>query len=301
MKDKNPALRTITLILLGNIFLAALKWLAGAIGNSLALQADAANSTGDIFTVAVVFFAMRVAAKPEDKEHPYGHGKMENIAANFVGLLLFAFASIFLYRSILHIASKEVIRPEFLTFIAAAINFLVKEIMCQYAKRRSEQLRSPSLQAIAMDFRSDVLVSLALMIGIFTAVVKWGVVDDVASIGVCLLIFYMAVRMIYHSTHDLMDRLPDRKSIEKAILLAEGVSGVEEVHEIKGRWSGRDMLLDLKIEIDPQISVKDGHDIAHRVKDAIIAGMDEVKDVTVHVNPGRGKRGSSAGHQPEQP
>ncbi|MDY6794879.1 MAG: cation diffusion facilitator family transporter [Actinomycetota bacterium] len=272
-------------ILACDVILVAVKGLAGILGGSVALQADAVNSLGDVFTIVLVYFGLFAATRPRDDQHPYGHGRIEDLVANLMGVVLVLFGAYLLFHSIRGLVKGEPYRPEIITVWAAAANVVAKEAMYRFASARGKALRSPALQAVAADFRSDVLVSIGILAGIVGAVLRWPLLDPIVSIPVALMVVYMGIRLYRSSVHALMDGTPEADVLDRAVAIAEAVPKVGRVHEIKGRLSGRNVLLDMKIEVDPDLTVDEGHDIAHRVQDTILEMMSEVSSVLVHVNP----------------
>lgn len=283
--ERDPALRAALVILVCNLILVAVKGLAGVLGGSVALQADAANSLGDVLGIVVVYFGMIIAVRPRDEKHPYGHGRVEDITANLMGVLLAIFGGLVLFRSVNDLVRGSVASPDLITTWAAGANVVAKEAMYRFARQRQVELRSPALAAVAADFRSDVLVSLGILAGVVGAVLRWPFLDPLVSIPVSLIVIYMGIKVYRSSIYALMDGMPEQEVIQRAVEIAEGVPSVGSVREIKGRSSGRYILLDMKIEIDPQLSVDEGHDIAHMVQDAILGDMREVSSVNIHVNP----------------
>ena len=282
---RNAALQAALIILIGNVILVAIKGLAGVLGGSVALEADAANSLGDVVTIVLVYFSLRVANRPRDAEHPYGHGRVEDITANLIGVVLALFGGYIFYRSIKDLIGGAFDKPEMITMWAAAANVVIKEAMYRFTRSRGKELRSPALTAVAADFRSDVLVSLGILAGVLGAVLRWPLLDPIVSLPVSLMVVYMGASLCRRSIHALMDGMPGGEIIDRAVKIAESVPRVDRVHEVRGRYSGRDILLDMKIEIDPTITVNEGHDIAHRVQNAITSEMGEVSSVHIHVNP----------------
>lgn len=273
------------MILACNIILIAVKGLAGILGGSVALQAEAANSLGDVFAIILVYFGLLAASRPQDAEHPYGHGRVEDLVANLMGVALVLFGAYLLFSSILELVRGELCKPEIITMWAAAANVVAKEAMYRFARGRGEALRSPALAAVAADFRSDVLVSIGVLAGILGAVVRWPLLDPIVSIPVALMVVFMGVRLYRSSVHALMDGMPEEDILDRAAAVAESVPMVGKVHDIKGRLSGSSVLLDMKIGVDPGLTVDEGHNIARQVQDTILEEMREISSVNIHIDP----------------
>lgn len=280
-----PAVRACLVILACNAVLVGLKGLGGILGGSKALQADAANSLGDVFTSFLVLTSLLVASRPRDAEHPYGHGRAEDIAANIMGVALSFFGIYLFVRSLTAMITSSVLTPEFLTVGVAAANLVAKEAMYRFASSHGKILRSPALEAIAVDFRSDVLVSAAILAGLLGAVLRWPLLDPLVSLPVAGAVVYMGTKICRTSIHALMDGMPEEETLDRATRAAEGVPGVGKVKDIRGRFSGGWIFLDMKIEVDPELTVDEGHDIAHEVEETLLREIPEVKGVHIHVNP----------------
>lgn len=269
----------------GNAGLVLIKLFAGIVGRSQAIIADAVNSSADVFTDLVTISSLKVAKKPVDIEHPYGHGKAESISALLVGAFIIG-TGIFVFFSAIHsVIIRSYVKPELIALLAAFLTILVKEGMFRYVHIVGKKTNSPAIMAKACDHRSDVFASLAVLIGVSAAMVGHPIFDPIAA---CVVSFFI-VRIGYHTTSNacrqLMDTLPEESILRGITLIAEKVGGVEHVHEVRARYAGQFLLIDIKIETDSEITVAEGHDIAGRVKRKIMENMDDVADVLVHVNP----------------
>jgi cation diffusion facilitator family transporter len=277
--------RIARVILAGNLTLVAIKGLGGILGRSRALLADAANSLGDVFTISLVILGLGWASRPRDQDHHYGHGRVEDLLANLVGILLTGFGLYLLYRAVATAVARDFNRPTSLAVGLAAANSAVKLSMWMLARSAGKRFRSPAMRAVAADFLADVLVSLVLVGGVLGAAIHWPYLDTALSLPVALLVTLSGVRLYRKSVHVLMDGVPDPELVAKALRVAESIPGVGRVHALRGRQSGGEALLDLEIEVDPHLTVDQGHDIAHAVERAILDSMEEVGSVNVHVNP----------------
>jgi cation diffusion facilitator family transporter len=272
-----------------NISLAAVKIMVGAVGASYALIADGIESLADCLSSLVVWNGLRVAGKAADHDHPYGHGKAEPMAAFLAGIGLVISAIIIGYNAIREILSPQLTPAAFI--IPALIGIiLAKEVLYRYTLRYARLHDSHALHAKAWHHRSDSLTSLGVLCGILIAVLAgpaYAWVDDLAACLVTLLILYNAYRILHPAIDELMDRRIEdvnHRIIMDSIASTEGVLGVETLIV---RRSGRAYLVDVHLEVDPQITVKDGHAIAHRVKDQLLAmPVPHVAHVTTHVEPG---------------
>ncbi|MCA0992800.1 MULTISPECIES: cation diffusion facilitator family transporter [Guptibacillus] len=276
--------------ILGNIILAVLKGVIGSISNSRALIADAAHSASDVAGSFAVFVGLRAAKLPPDKDHPYGHGKAESIAAIIVAVLLL------LVGVEIGISSGKAIfnpieAPGTLALYGALISIIVKEVMFQYKYRLGKKIKSDALIVNAYEHRSDVYSSIAVLIGIAGAILgsrlnlPWLIyADPIAGIFVSVLIAKMAVKLGFESIHTTLDHvLHEEDTIEYKELIIR-MPGVVNLDEFYAREHGHYVIIDMKLGVDPEISVKEGHDIGKAVKERLLE-EDEVHDVLVHINP----------------
>lgn len=270
-----------------NLALAIVKLVAGLVGNSFALLSDAANSLGDVFTSIVVIVALRMAQKPPDKEHPYGHSRLEAIAGSNVAVLIFVSAIWIGWEAISRFWQMHPIPPAWTLWIAGG-NFVIKEALYRYKIRVGKQTGSTSIIANAWDHRSDALCSLAVLIGL--AVVRVGGqnyiwADELAALIVVLAIMFSALNLLWLSTHELMDAQADDQlvsDIRKSVLQTEGIL---DAKTLRVRKSGLEYFVDVHIEVEPNQTVKEGHRIGHIAKEKLLRDFPTVRDVLVHLEP----------------
>lgn len=273
--------------LLVNLLLGTVKLIGGIIGNSFALIADAVNSIGDVVTTIAVLFALRVAQRPADAEHPYGHTRAEGIAATNVALLVIISALLVGWEAIQRITVPHAIPPVWTLWIAGA-NMLIKEGLYQYKIRVGKRTGSAAIIANAWDHRSDAFCSLAVLIGL--GAVRFGReslfwADDVASLVVVAAIVWTGVQLFRSSANELMDAQADPEFVKQIERIALNTPGVEEVETLWVRKSGLEFFADIHIEVDQHLSVAEGHRIGHEVKDRLVAGFPNLRDVLVHLEP----------------
>ncbi len=283
-KFKSPIV-CIKFSLVINVFLFILKMFAGIFGRSQALIADALNSLLDIVANIVVWFGIRIAKKPPDEDHPYGHGNADNLAAIFVAVVLFITGAYIGRESIHTIIHGEFGRPTYLATAAAAFTIIVKEILYWYTLKVGREFKSPAVIANAYDHRSDVVVSLGTLVGIVIAQTKYPILDPIAGLWVAFFILKQGVKIIRENIQTLMVASPGagiENEIRNYIVNLEGVSGVRW---IKGRLIGPSYYIDVVVEVCGNISVKEGHDIASRVKRAVTRSFTDVIDVFIHIEP----------------
>ncbi len=280
--------------IIGNVLLSALKLAAGLIGNSKAMVSDALHSASDIIATTVVLVGLKIAKKPVDKEHPYGHGRVESITAAFVGVVL-VFAAIMIIQGIVEsIITHSFTTPNFLALGAAVMSVAVKEIMYRVTYAAGKSIGSESMMADAWHHRSDAFSSIGSFIGILGSMAgRWfGIgfleyLDPIAGAVVACFIFKIAYDILKMSVKNLMDASPhDGKldSIKEAALCIEGILSVPA---LKARYLGQRLHVDIEIEVCSGITVEAGHDIAETARGHIIQAIDDVYEVNVHVEPQR--------------
>ena len=270
-----------------NLSLGIVKLIGGIVGNSFALIADAVNSIGDVVTTVVVLFALRVAQRPADAEHPYGHTRAEGIAASNVALLVIISALMVGWEAIRRITNQHDIPPIWTLWIAGA-NILIKEGLYQYNVRVGKRTGSSAIIANAWDHRSDALCALAVLIGLGTIRLGgsqfiWA--DEMASLIVVAVIVWSGVQLFRSSASELMDVQADSEFVDRIREMAMSVSGVAEVETLWVRKSGLEFFTDIHIEVDQNLTVAEGHSIGHQVKDRLLADFPNLRDVLVHLEP----------------
>lgn len=286
-KSEQSAERVTWAGIFGNLILISLKAFAGIVGNSQAMVADAVHSISDLFTTTIVLIGLKISKQPIDERHPYGHGKAESIAAASVGLILAGMGLTVLGSTVRTISRGRPHPPGMIALWAAVVSVVSKEIMFRYTMAVGEDLNSLVIKASAWDHRSDAYSSLAALVGIGGARLGLPLMDSLAGAGVSLIVIKTAYSIVIDAVSELMDTRPPQEIIDKIVGVGESIKGVEHVHEVKARRMGRQILVDLKVDIDPDVSVANGHAIAGEVKHKIIEEIDNVADVMVHVNPHR--------------
>jgi len=273
------------LSLVVNVLLFILKIFAGFAGKSQALIADALNSLLDIVANIIVWFGINLAKKPPDKEHPYGHGNADNIAAVLVAVILFITGAYIGREAIHSIINGEFTKPTYLATIAAAITIVVKESMYQYTIRIGKEFKSPAIMATAYDHRSDVIVSVGTLVGIIIAQTKYPILDPIAGLWVSVFILKQGISILKENYQTLMSGSPGAEyenKIKEFIMQQNGVVGVLFV---RGRIVGSGHFIDTAVKVNGEISVHDGHEIAESVRQAVNTKFTDVIDTLVHIEP----------------
>ena len=273
--------------LLINLALGAIKLVGGLLAASFALIADAVNSLGDAITSLVVLYALRIAQKPPDKEHPYGHARAEAVAGSSVALVVILSALVVGYESIRRFGLQHGLPPAWALWIAAA-NVVIKEALYRYKSAVGRRTGSSALLAHAWDHRSDALCSAAVLAGL--AIVRlggpaWIWADEAAALVVVIAILWSGTHLFRRSAHELLDAQADDAVLARIREAARSVAGVQEVEKLWVRKAGLEYLADIHIEVQPEISVDEGHRIAHVVQDRLQAEFDTLRHVLVHIEP----------------
>ena len=273
-----------------NFFLALLKLCAGWMGNSSALVADGIESTLDVLSSTMIWGALKYAEKPPDSDHPYGHGKMESLAGAGGALLLLAAGVLVAMGSLKEILGGAMNRqpPAAFTLIVLVAVVVIKEGLFRLANRRGQEVESTAVQSDAWHHRSDAVTSLAAAIGIIVCLAggqTWASADNWAALFSCAIISFNGIRMLKASLGELLDQQAPEDVIEGIMGAARAVEGVDNVEKCRVRKSGLSLIADIHVRVQGEVSVTDGHFIAHRVKDTLMAGGFHLLDVTVHIEP----------------
>lgn len=273
-----------------NIVLTIVKGAVGLMTGSRALFADAVHSAADVAGSVAVIIGLRIARKPPDEDHPYGHGKAELISSAIVALFLIAAGldvGVSAVKAWFHAPSE----PRLTAAYTAAGAIVIKEVMFQYSYRLGKRMHSRSLVATAYDHRSDVLSSTAALVGIVLSLVGlwthqyWLLhMDALAGALVAVLVMRMGYKLAQDSLQTLMDRAVEHDSSAYRAFV-EQVPGVEQIEELRVRDHGQYVIVDVKISVAADITVAAGHDIADEVKGRMTEQFPRVLDVFVHVNP----------------
>lgn len=268
-----------------NAVLMVFKMGAGYWGHSDAVFADGIESACDFVAIFSTMVALKLGRKPFDEKHPYGHGRAESLSALLVSLVIFVTGGWILSNSIHSIIDRDFQTPSMIAVAAAFLTIIIKEWLYRFTQKTGAQLASPSLLAIAKDHRKDAITSISTLVGVVGAFFGFGIMDPLAAGLTSLFILHIGYQTFRDAAHDLMDGSVPPDFINEVTRLAESVERVEHVHDIRGRRSGQYMIIDLKLEMDPSMTVKESHDIASKVKRLIFDGFPNVGDVMIHINP----------------
>lgn len=287
MNSQQKLLRTTFISILANISLAIVKGITGILGNSYALIADAIESLTDVFSSVLLLIGLRFSVKPPDENHPYGHGKAEPLATFIVVGFLLISATGIAYQSIINIRSDQ-LAPQAYTLWILGIVILLKEIFYRFVKKRGEEINSSALHADAWHHRSDALTSLIAFAGISVSLIfgeGFEKAEDWAALAASGFIVYNAFMIFRPALGEIMDEHFHDEMIEKIRTISKEIPGVKDTEKCYVRKAGISFHIDLHIIVEGNLSVREGHAIAHDLKDALKNAMPEINDVLIHVEP----------------
>ncbi|MCM2531211.1 cation diffusion facilitator family transporter [Neobacillus pocheonensis] len=274
-----------------NLVLTLGKIIIGFIGNSDAVFADGIHSAADVFASVIVVLVIKIANKPADKEHPYGHGKAEVIVSEIIGILLFLVAIYVVYEGISGFFHK-VETPSFLAMWVALFSFIIKIILYRTSLSVAKQNNSKAIEAIAFDHKADIVASIAAAIGVLISIIGvqfhfpflvYG--DKAASIFVAFLIFKISKEMITEAFDILLERNINTEILQDYISIVSEFQEVKRIDRIRAREHGHYVLVDIRIAIDHSKTIKEGHDLSKAIKKKLMEKNDNIEEVLIHLNP----------------
>jgi cation diffusion facilitator family transporter len=268
-----------------NILLLVLKFIGGFWGGSKALIADFINSLLDLVANFAILIGINVAKRPADAEHQYGHGNADVIAAFLVAVIVLMTGVYIGYDSAHTIFEKKYQPPHFFATGVALFTIFAKTILYRYTKKVGVLSKSPAVLANAQDHKSDVFASTGALFGIIMAQVGYPILDPLGGVWVAFFIVRNSVNLIRGNIHTLMSGAPDKETIVKVQKITAGIEGVKGVSATRMRTLGSKQIVDIEIMVDKNLSVADGHIIAHRVQDHLISEFEDITEVMVHVEP----------------
>jgi cation diffusion facilitator family transporter len=276
---------------ISNIILTVGKLFIGWYGNSDAVFADGIHSAADVFASVIVLLVIKLANKPADKEHPYGHGKAEVIVSGIVGILLFLVSIYVVYEGIAGFF-HEVETPSYLAMWVAIISYVTKVILYRSSLTVAKEHNSKAIEAIAFDHKADIAASIAAAVGVLLSIVgerfdifilHYG--DKAASIFVAYLIFKISKEMLTEAFDILLERNIDAETLQEYINVVNEFQEVKRIDRIRAREHGHYVLVDLRISIDHFKTIKEGHDLAKLIKGRMMVKYDNIEEVLIHLNP----------------
>ena len=287
MSHQKTAVKTIYFSIFSNALLAAIKWTAGYFGNSYALIADAIESTTDIFSSTLVLIGLKYSNKPADKNHPYGHGRIEPLVTFMVVGFLMVSAGIIARQSIINMQTPHEL-PHAYTLIILAGIIIWKETSYRLVLKKAKETKSSSLKADAWHHRSDAITSVAAFIGISVALIMgkgFESADDWAALFASFFILYNCYKIFRPALGEIMDEHTHDDIVSKIREISKETEGVIDTEKCFVRKAGMKFHIDLHIIVDSQISVKEGHEISHKLKNNLEKELPEISNVLIHIEP----------------
>lgn len=291
--DIHPSVRGMRTTMLGigvSFLLVFIKLAAGRIGHSYALIADATESSADVLSSGLLWIGLRIAQKPADTEHPYGHGKAEPLAAIVIALFLLAAAVWIGWHAIEYIVTPHAMPERFTLYILLGV-ILVKEGLYRYVLKVGKQIDSQAVKADAHHHRADAITSIAAFIGIAIALILGPgheSADDWAALIAACIVLYNAITLLRPAVNEVMDAAPSKEIVGRVRNLAGQNPMVRKVEKCYVRKMGFDYFVDIHVQVDGALSVIEGHAIAHEVKEKLLESDLRIKDVLVHIEPFEG-------------
>ena len=281
------ALRVSGLSILINLLLTAGKLLAGLLARSGAMISDAVHSASDVFSTLIVMIGVKLSGKESDREHPYGHERMECVAAILLSGILLATGLLIGYQGIRSILSEreELQSPGILAAVAAGVSILTKELLFHYVRHQARKLDSPALMAEAWHHRSDALSSIGALAGILGARAGFPVLDPLASVVICFFIAKAAFDIFRDAVNKMVDHSCDEETETAIRLCAVEQPEVVRIDLLRTREFGNRIYIEMEIAVDGELPLRQAHAVAERVHDEIEQRFPKVKHIMIHVNP----------------
>lgn len=285
--DRARETKRITLIgAVVDLLLGVVKIIVGLMAQSQALVADGIHSFSDLATDAVVLYAAKHAHKEADEEHPYGHGRIETVATVGLGVALMGVAVGISIDAVWRVMDVEkLVVPGVWALVVAAISVVAKEVIYRISMQVADKYNSNMLRANAWHSRTDAISSIIVIVGVAGAMMGWIYLDAIAAIGVAIMVAKIGWDLSWDSLQELVDKGLEPERVEKIRDTILNVDGVESLHVLRTRMHGGEALADVHIQVDPYISVSEGHYISETVRSEVIHELPEVTDVMVHIDP----------------
>ena len=270
-----------------NIFLAAAKFTLGFFGRSSALMADGCHSLTDLSSDLIIFFGAKFWSAPPDKNHPYGHQRLETVVTLIIAGSLASIGIGIGYDAIVHILKNEVSQPRAITLVAALLSIILKEFMFRKMNAIGKRISSPAVIANSWDARSDALSSVPVAIAISVALIKpeLAFIDSIGAVVVSVFIIYAAFSIAKPALSEVTERAASEDVLGQIEEIVRSVEGVKSVHAVRTRHMGGGIFVDLHVEVNAELNVKEGHDIASAVKRRLLQEGPDLIDVVVHIEP----------------
>ncbi len=302
MNTKQRHQLTVRVTLVGSIVdlaLAVIKIIGGFFSHSQALIADGVHSLSDLATDITVIIASKHASRAADADHPYGHGRIETLATVGLAVTMIAVAGGLCYDAIQRLMrTDELITPDAYALLIAFVSVVAKEAVYRYTLRIARRIDSDMLMANAWHSRTDALSSIVVILGVGGALLGYPFLDAVAAIFVALMIAHIGLRMVWRSTQELIDAGLSRDHVQQIRRLIRDTEGVTSLHMLRTRSLGNSAMADVHIQVEPRLSVSEGHQISEDVRRRLIDNIGRLSDVTVHTDPEDDETAPDTAHLP---
>ena len=280
-------IRTSWWAIIGNGLLAVLKLVIGFISGSFAVLADGIDSATDIGSFVVVLVAARYMTKPPNVRFPYGYNKADTIATRILSLFIFFAGAQLAYSSIKILAKGSAIEtPALIAIYVTVISIIFKLVLALFLSRAGKKAESQMLVTGAKNMRNDIFISLSVLVSLlFTVILEVPILDCIIALIISGFIIYSAFRIFMKSNIDLMDGIDDPQLYNQLFETVNRVDGAHHPHRVRARKIGNQYIINLDIEVDPDLSVKEAHNIAGNVEHSIKSDLENIYDIMVHVEP----------------
>lgn len=283
---REKCIKTVSIIgVIANVFLLGIKGVIGFISGSQAMIADSLNSAGDIFASFMSYVGAKLALKPKDKDHPYGHGKAEYIFSFIISISMIL-ASIFMIKtSIESIVHKKEVVFSYTLLVICVVTIFTKVILYIYTKKKYKETNSILVKASMEDHRNDIFVTVGTLIGVISSYFGIYIVDSIIGIIISFWIIYVGINLLRDSYIVLMDTSLDEKAYEEIIKLVESNENILHVDDVLSKPVGNKYIIILKISMDGDMKLEKAHNIGGKIKEDLINKYDYITDVITHINP----------------
>lgn len=292
-KSRKKKIMSVTIIgSIANFLLLVFKFIAGFLGHSSAMIADAVHSLSDFVTDIIVLLFINISSKPKDESHDYGHGKYETLATSIIGIvLLFVGVGIFwegLNKIMAFARGEELESPGMIALVAAVVSIIVKEVLYQITKSVGQKVNSQAVIANAWHHRSDAFSSIGTLIGIGGAILlgpKWRVLDPIAAVGVSIFIVKVALQLLMPAINDLLEKSLAKETEDEIISVIQRVDGIKDPHNLRTRRIGNDYAIEIHVRVNGETTVRQAHELTLEIENKLREKYGSNTHVVIHVEP----------------
>jgi len=287
MDNKKEIIHVTILSLVLNVVISIIKFIVGFLGNSQAVVADAVHSFSDTSTDLVILLGVRFWTAPPDREHPFGHQKIESFVSIVIGLILITASFGIGYHAIKTIGTTQIHQIKIITLLGPIISIIFKELLFRKTYKIGIRTNSSAVKANAWHHRTDALSSIPVLIAVSASLInpKLMILDNIGAIIVAAFIAKVALEIIFKNVNELVDKGISDAEYDKVAQVISEIKCVKGFHKMRSRKLGSSIYIDLHLEVDGTISVSEGHDITEEVQKAVIASNNKIIDVLVHLEP----------------